>query len=123
MLDVLKVRLYPNKEQQAALGKSFGCCRFVWNYYLEKTNNQYKETGKGLNYCDMAKDLTQLKKQPDYLFLKEVTAATLQQSLKNLESAFKNFFQKRARFPKFKSKHKKQSIRYPESCSIKGNGV
>ncbi|MFM6355801.1 MAG: RNA-guided endonuclease InsQ/TnpB family protein, partial [Planktothrix sp.] len=46
-----------------------------------------------------------------------------QQSLKNLESAFKNFFQKRARFPKFKSKHKKQSIRYPESCSIKGNGV
>ncbi|MFM6209598.1 helix-turn-helix domain-containing protein, partial [Planktothrix sp.] len=61
MLDVLKVRLYPNKEQQAALAKSFGCCRFVWNYYLEKTNNQYKETGKGLNYCDMAKDLTQLK--------------------------------------------------------------
>ena len=123
MLDSLKVRLYPNKEQQTALAKSFGCCRFVWNYYLEKANNQYKETGKGLSYCDMAKDLTQLKKQPDYLFLKEVTAAALQQSLKNLESAFKNFFQKRARFPKFKSKHKKQSIRYPESCSIKGNGV
>ena len=123
MLDSLKVRLYPNKEQQTALAKSFGCCRFVWNYYLEKTNNQYKETGKGLSYCDMAKDLTQLKKQPDYLFLKEVTAAALQQSLKNLESAFKNFFQKRARFPKFKSQHKKQSIRYPESCSIKGNGL
>ncbi|MFM6206890.1 MAG: RNA-guided endonuclease TnpB family protein, partial [Planktothrix sp.] len=71
----------------------------------------------------MAKDLTQLKKQPDYLFLKEATAAVLQQSLKNLESAFKNFFQKRARFPQFKNKHKKQSIRYPESCSIKENGV
>ncbi len=123
MFNVLKVRLYPNKEQEVALVKSFGCCRLVWNYYLEKTNNQYKETGKGLNYCEMAKDLTQLKKLPDYLFLQEATAATLQQSLKNLESAFKNFFQKRARFPKFKSKHKKQSIRYPESCSIKGNGV
>lgn len=123
MLNVLKVRLYPNKEQEVALVKNFGCCRFVWNYYLEKTNNQYKETEKGLNYCEMAKDLTQLKKLPDYLFLQESTAATLQQSLKNLESAFKNFFQKRARFPKFKNKHKKQSIRYPESCSIKGNSV
>ncbi|MBD2481020.1 RNA-guided endonuclease TnpB family protein [Planktothrix sp. FACHB-1365] len=123
MLDVLKVRIYPNKEQQTALAKSFGCCRFVWNYYLEKTNTQYKETGKGLSYCDMAKHLTELKKQPDYLFLKEATAATLQQSLKNLESALKNFFQKRARFPKFKSKHKKQSIRYPESCSIQGSGL
>jgi putative transposase len=71
----------------------------------------------------MAKDLTQLKKQPDYLFLKEATAAALQQSLKNLESAFKNFFQKRARFPKFKSKHKKQSIRYPQNCSIQGSGL
>lgn len=70
----------------------------------------------------MAAYLTQLKKQPDYLFLQEATAATLQQSLKNLESAFKNFFQKRTKFPKFKSKHKKQSIRYPESCSIKGKG-
>ncbi|MFY7886880.1 MAG: RNA-guided endonuclease InsQ/TnpB family protein [Dolichospermum sp.] len=123
MLDVLKVRLYPNKEQQTALVKNFGCCRFVWNYYLEKTNNQYKESRKGLSYYDMAKDLTQLKKQPDYLFLKEATAAALQQSLKNLESAFKNFFQKRARFPKFKSKHKKQSIRYPQNCSIQGSGL
>jgi putative transposase len=55
--------------------------------------------------------------------LQEATAAALQQSLKNLELAFKNFFSHRARFPKFKNKHKKQSIRYPESCSIKGNGL
>lgn len=123
MLDVLKVRIYPNKEQEIALAKSFGCSRFVWNYYLNKTNNQYQETGKGMSYCDMAKDLTQLKKLPDYEWLQEVTAATLQQTLKNLESAFKNFFGLRARFPKFKSKHKKQSIRYPESCSIKNGGL
>ncbi|KKD38936.1 RNA-guided endonuclease InsQ/TnpB family protein [Limnoraphis robusta] len=123
MLEVLKVRLYPNKEQEVALAKNFGCCRMVWNYYLEKTNTQYKETGKGLSYCDMAAYLTQLKKLPNYSFLQEATAATLQQSLKNLETAFKNFFAHRARFPKFKNKQKKQSIRYPESCSIKGNGV
>ena len=123
MLDTLKVRIYPNKEQREALAKSFGCSRFVFNYYLNKTNNQYQETGKGMSYCDMAKDLTQLKKLPDYEWLTEVTAATLQQTLKNLESAFKNFFSKRARFPKFKSKHRKQSIRYPESCSIKNAGL
>lgn len=123
MLDLLKVRIYPTQEQQLALAKNFGCCRFVWNYYLNKTNTQYQDTGRGLSYCDMAKDLTQLKKVDDYLWLQEATAATLQQSLKNLESAFKNFFQHRARFPRFKSKHGKQSIRYPESCSIKGKGL
>lgn len=123
MLEVLKVRLYPNKEQQVTLAKNFGSCRFVWNYYLNKTNTQYRETGKGLSYCNMAKDLTQLKKLGSYSWLQEATATTLQQSLKNLESAFKNFFECRARFPKFKSKHSKQSLRYPESCSIRGNGI
>jgi putative transposase len=123
VLDVLKVRIYPNQEQQIALAKSFGCCRFVWNYYLNKTNTQYQETGKGLSYCDMAKDLTQLKKLDDYSWIKDATAATLQQALKNLESAFKNFFQHRAKFPRFKSKQGKQSLRYPESCSIKGGGL
>jgi putative transposase len=82
MLNVLKVRIYPNQEQQIALAKNFGCCRFVWNYYLHKTEAQYKETGKALSYCDMAKDLTQLKKAADYSWLKEATAAALQQSLK-----------------------------------------
>lgn len=123
MLDVLKVRIYPNKEQEASLAKNFGCARFVWNFYLNKTNTQYEETGKGMTYCQMAKDLTQLKKLPDYEWLQEPTAAVLQQSLKNLESAFKNFFSKRALIPKFKSKCSKQSIRYPESCSIQSGGL
>ena len=123
MLDTLKVKIYPNSLQREALAKSFGCSRFVFNYYLNKTNTQYQETGKGMSYCDMAKDLTQLKKLPDFEWLTEVTAATLQQTLKNLESGFKNFFAKRARFPRFKSKHRKQSIRYPESCSIKNGGL
>ncbi|MDJ0508002.1 MAG: RNA-guided endonuclease TnpB family protein [Crocosphaera sp.] len=123
MLDVLKVRIYPNPQQKLALVRNLGCARFVYNYYLNKTNNQYLQTGKGMKYCQMAKDLTQLKKHSDYEWLTESTAATLQQSLKNLEVAFKNFFEKRAKFPKFKSKHKKQSIRYPESCSIRNNGL
>jgi len=71
----------------------------------------------------MALELTQLKKLADYEWLQEPTGAVLQQSLKNLETAFKNFFAHRARFPKFKSKYSRQSIRYPESCSIKNGGV
>lgn len=123
MLDVLRVKIYPNSLQEIALAKSFGCSRFVWNHYLDQTNTQYQETGKGLSYCEMAKDLTQLKKLSGYEWLQEPTAAVLQQSLKNLETAFKNFFAKRARFPKFKGKHHKQSIRFPESCSIKTGGL
>ncbi|WP_287716067.1 MULTISPECIES: transposase [Crocosphaera] len=123
MFNVFKVRIYPNQQQEIALNKNLGCARFVWNYYLNKTNSQYQATGKGMTYCQMAKDLTQLKKNTDYEWLAESTAATLQQALKNLESAFKNFFEKRAKFPKFKSKHKKQSIRYPESCSLKNKGL
>ncbi|MFB2881307.1 RNA-guided endonuclease InsQ/TnpB family protein [Floridanema aerugineum] len=123
MLTALKVRLYPNKEQQIALAKNFCCCRFVWNYYLNKTNTQDQETGKGLSYCDMAKDLTQLKKVAEYIWLQEVSSSALQQSLKNLETAFKNFFEHRAKFPKFKSKHQKQSLRYPAGCSIKSGSV
>ncbi|MFB2917287.1 RNA-guided endonuclease InsQ/TnpB family protein, partial [Aerosakkonema funiforme] len=123
MLTALKVRLYPNKEQQIALAKNFGCCRFVWNHYLNKTNTQYQEIGKGLSYCEMAKDLTQLKKHEDFLWLQEASSSALQQSLINLEAAFRNFFEHRAKFPKFKSKHKKQSVRYPAGCSIKKNGI
>ena len=123
MLTALKVRIYPNKEQQIALAKNFGCCRFVRNYYLDKSNTQYKETGKGMSYGDMAKDLTQLKKQLEYSWLKEATATTLQQSLMDLGTAFTNFFEVRAKFPKFKSKHDKQSLRYPESCSIQKKGI
>jgi len=71
----------------------------------------------------MAKDLTQLKQQKEYIWLQCASSSALQQSLKDLEKALKNFFAHRARFPRFKSKHKRQSLRYPASCSIKGNDV
>ncbi|XWK88898.1 MAG: RNA-guided endonuclease TnpB family protein [Phormidium sp.] len=123
MLTALKVKIYPNKEQQIALAKNFGCCRFVRNYYLNKSNAQYQETGKGMSYCDMAKDLTQLKKQPELSWLKEAVATTLQQSLMDLGTAFINFLEVRAKFPNFKSKHDKQSLRYPEGCSIQKKDI
>ena len=97
-----KYRAYPNKMQQEFFAKNFGCCRYVYNYYLSKSINQYKKSGKSLNYYDNTKDL-KLLKQKD-IFLKEVDSIALQSSLKDLDNAYKKFFMEHSGFPKFKSK-------------------
>ncbi len=121
-------RLYPTKKQSVLLDKHFGCTRFVFNYYLNKEQQHYlnnkedieaKRVKGFLNYYDNAKDLTNLKQTT--LWLKEVNSQTLQATLKNLESAYRGFFQKRSKFPKFKSKKSRQSFCIPQSLSIKSN--
>jgi len=86
-------RIYPTKEQQKLLIKTFGCCRFVYNYYLDRKINTYKKEQKSLSYVECANDLKQLKNR--LLWLKEVDSIALQQSLKDLDKAFKNFFNKK----------------------------
>ena len=104
----IELRLYPNKEQQELLAKTFGCCRKVYNLALSESIEFYKQNGKfeHSNY-------TIYREQ--FPFLGEVEAQALNQSLQNLKSAFKNRFSKTAKrqteFPKFKSKHGKQSYR------------
>lgn len=98
-----KLRVYPNKAQKELLTKTFGCCRFVYNYYLAIRIERYKETGETLNYYACSNDLPNLKQK--YEWLKEVDATALQSSLKDLDIAYKNFFKdKKVGFPKFKSK-------------------
>ena len=97
-----KYRIYPNKEQQILIAKTFGCCRFVYNYYLDKRIQTYKENKISLNYYDCANNLKNLKKE--FEWLKEVDAISLQSSLKNLDSAYQKFFKEYGGFPKFKSK-------------------
>ena len=97
-----KYRIYPNKEQQILIAKTFGCCRFVYNYYLDKRIQAYKENKTSLNYYDCANNLKDLKKE--FEWLKEVDAISLQSSLKNLDSAYQKFFKEHSGFPKFKSK-------------------
>ena len=100
-----KYRIYPNKVQKQSLAKHFGCVRFVYNYYLDKRIKTYDEDKTTLNYKMCSSDLTSLKKQTDYVWLNEVDSTALQSSLKNLDTAFKNFFeQPKSGFPKFKSK-------------------
>ena len=97
-----KFRIYPNKEQEILINKTFGCSRFVFNHFLAKWNETYKETGKGLIYNSCSSQLTQLKKE--LTWLKEVDSIALQSSLKNLADAYSRFFKKQNDKPRFKSK-------------------
>lgn len=119
MRNVVKVRLYPDAEQQIALAKAFGCTRWLWNNSLAQTNCLYKETGKGLSAATMKARIVELKKE--YPWLKEVYSQVLQSAVLNLSQAFVNFFEKRTKFPRFKSKHKHQSIQYPQNVKL-GDG-
>lgn len=115
-----RFRLYPNRKQTELLAKHFGCSRFVYNYFLNQRKEQYKLTGKSDNFYAQAKTLTALKKQEETAWLKEVNAQTLQFAIRSLEAAYNNFFKKRAKFPKFKSKHSKNSFTVPQSASVAG---
>ncbi|NEP11058.1 MAG: IS200/IS605 family element transposase accessory protein TnpB [Symploca sp. SIO2C1] len=116
MLKVVKVRLYPNPPQQLLLEQSFGNCRWLWNYCLNLINQTYKQTGKGLSGYDVKKLIPQLKKEYHWLTL--TYSQCLQQVCLNLGVAFNNFFEKRAKYPRFKSKHGKQSIQYPQNVKV-----
>ncbi len=100
-----KFRLYPNKEQEILINKTFGCSRFVFNHFLAKWDDTYKATGKGLTYNSCSSQLTQLKKE--LVWLKEVDSIAIQSSLKNLADAYSRFFKKQNDAPRFKSKKNK----------------
>jgi len=120
-----KFRLQPNKEQRKKLDNMFGCSRFVWNYFLDLNNKIYLEAKekdlkkKHLNYYDCANKLTGLKKENEWL--KEANSQALQQTLKDLDTAYNRFFQKKGDFPKFRSKKNNQSFRVPQFFELKGN--
>lgn len=100
-----KFRLYPNKEQRILINKSIGCARYIYNHFLAKAKENKYET-----YTKYSKQLTQLKKELEWL--KEPDKFALQNALKDLDRAFKNFFSGKYDFPKFKSKkNKKNSYR------------
>ncbi len=113
MLRVVKIRLYPNSQQQQALSQSFGNVRWLWNYFLNLMNQTYIDTGKGLSGYEVKKQIPQLKKEHEWLKL--TYSQCLQQVCLNLGVAFNNFFERRAKYPRFKSKHGKQSIHYPQN--------
>lgn len=100
----IKFRLYPNKEQQNLINRTFGCCRFIYNRGIAMRNDAFS-AGEIIGYNQTSAMLTALKKTEEFSFLKEVDSIALQQSLRDLDRGFKNFFAKRAKHPQFKSKH------------------
>ena len=123
MIKVVKVRIYPNEQQRVSLAKAFGTTRWVWNHFLALTNQTYKETGKGIAKYDMIKQLPKLKKQEETEWLSETYSQSLQSVCLNLSRAFVNFFEKRAKYPRFKSRHGKQSLIYPQNVKLKENKI
>jgi len=113
-----KYRLYPNNEQRRALAVQFGHARFVYNHFLQVRRDHYQTTRAGLSYQSTTGLLTELKRCPDYEWLRGADSQVLQQSLKDLDRAFRNFFEGRAGYPHFKSRRAKQAIRYPQRVKI-----
>jgi putative transposase len=120
-----RYRLYPNAEQQQFLARQFGCCRFVYNHFLAARKAYYEAhmddpAKKGLTLADTSRMLTELKQQPDTIWLQEANAQVLQQALKDLDTAYANFFAKRAEYPQFKRRNNRQSFRVPQHFSLDG---
>ena len=114
-----KYRLEPTPEQEHEFFRFSGCRRFVWNWALARKQAFYKETGKTLNYNSIAAELVILKKQPETAFLKGCHSQVLQQTLMDLEKSFVSFFEKRSRFPKFKSRKRTvHAFRIPQNVTV-----
>ena len=121
MLNATRIRLYPTDQQAQALAVQFGCARWVWNNALAVSGDLYRTTGKGLNYQAMCIRLPKLKQE--FEWLGDADSQVLQQSLQNLARAYENFFAKRGKYPRFKSKHGRQSIQYPQRVKIDGSRI
>ena len=112
MIRAYKIRLFPTKEQEELIYKHIGCCRFIWNWALEVQEKHYKETREHYSAFDLIKMLPTLKKQEEYYWLNEVSTSSLRSVFRDLDNAYKKYFNKISNLPKFKSK-KKSRLSYP----------
>ena len=117
-----KYRFYPTLEQEVLLSQTFGCVRFAYNHILRWRTDEYYKNGNSINYNAASKKLTELKKIPEYAWLNQVSSVPIQQSLRHQQSAFKNFWEGRAKYPTFKKKHAKQSATLVSSAFSMKNG-
>ena len=114
MLRAIKVRLYPNKEQEQKINKTLGCYRFVYNHMLALKQEAYKRDKTNLGLCELSKYFHgTLLNDEQYAFLKEQNTKVMKQAIRQMLSAYDNFFKQHKGFPKFKSKKDKQSSLFP----------
>ena len=123
MLLAYKYRIYPTKADRILLAKHFGCCRFLYNYFLAYRQNEYKK-GNKLSYYALNKELTKMKALDEYSWLNEVASQSLQMAIQQLDDAYKKFFRQQGGYPNYKSKHEStQSCSFPQNIRIEGNRV
>ena len=118
-LQAFKFELMPNGEQQRDMRRFAGSCRFVYNKALALQKENYEAGGKFIGYVAMAKHLTEWRNGGETPWLKDAPVHPLQHALKDMERAYKNFFAKRAAFPKFKKRGQRDSFRYPDPKQFK----
>lgn len=133
MLKSIKIRIYPDANQKQFISNQLDCCRFIYNKLLDYKKTQYEQNKQKISLSQLGKYLTNLKKQDEYLFLNDVYARCLNQTMIDLIKAYDNFFKQYNGYPKFKSKKDtKQSCRFPINvfnrpnyiCNkIKGNRI
>ena len=113
MLKAIKIRIYPDSVQKDFISKQLGCCRLIYNKLLDYKKTQYEQNKQSISLSQLGKYLTNLKKQDEYLFLNDVYAMCLAQTMQDLLKAYDNFFKLHKGYPKFKSKKDtKQSCRF-----------
>ena len=118
-----KFKLNPTQEQKILLNKHFGSVRWIYNYFLNQRKEEYLNNKKSLTYNKQSSFLTQLKKNKETEWLKEINSQTLQYSLRCLDTAYQCFFSGRAKFPRYKSKKNKNSFTIPQFVSINKNSL
>ncbi len=111
-----KYRFYPTPEQEQILSQTFGCVRFVYNSILRWRTDAFYQQQLKVGYVEANAQLSRMKKDPELVFLSEVSSVPLQQCLRHQQTAFKNFFEGRAQYPKFKSKRHRQSAEFTRSA-------
>lgn len=111
-----KYRFFPTDEQKKNIAQTFGCVRLTFNTMLDARTKAWQQDKLALSYHDTAKMLTKIKKQEDRNFLNDVSSVCLQQTLRNLDTAFRNFFAGRAKYPTFKKAKSNQSARYANNA-------
>lgn len=119
----IKVRIYPNKQQELMINKSLGCVRFVYNRALALKKSRYETHKDNLSTIEISKMITFWKKTEELSFLKEANAQSLQQALRHLDAAYKKFFKDKKGFPTFKKKSGKQSYSVVGCVKIKDNKI
>jgi putative transposase len=111
-----RYRCYPTRAQATLLARTFGCARYVYNWALRLRTDAYYKRQERISYAETSAALTTLKQQPETAWLNEVSSVPTQQALRYLDKAFRNFFEGRAKYPKFHKKHGAQAAEYTTSA-------